>query len=161
VVSVEEQRGTSLIEVLLTVAILAMLWAFASMSLGNRSFETRSAATVFDALFAHARTVASAAGGNATLSFAIAPSGSGTIVSLTPADAPPETLRADVSEAALGKPPFAITLDAYGHAVAPQPCPSAGGFALTFSSGPASESRLLPCAVTAAGSPEPVGTVPP
>ncbi len=156
----EAQRGTSLIEVLLTVAILAMLWAFASMSFGNRAFETQSAATIFDAQLAHARTVASA-GGNATLSFAVAPSGSGTVVSISPADAPPETLRADVSEPVLGKPPFTITVDAYGRAVGPQPCPSAGGYALTFSAGPASESRLLPCPASAVGSPEPVGTVPP
>jgi hypothetical protein len=146
--------------VLLTVAILAMLWTAASLSFGNRAFETRSAATIFDAQLAHARTIASAAGGTATLNFAITPSGTGVVVSITPADAPPETLRADVSESTLGKPPFAITVDAYGHAVAPQPCPS-GGYTLTFSAGPASEDRVLPCPATAAGSPEPVGTVPP
>ena len=155
------QRGTSLIEVLLTVAILAMLWAVASMSFGNRAFEAQSAATIFDAQLAHARTIASTAGGTATLSFAIAPSGSGTVVAISPGGAPPETLRADVSEPALGKPPFAITVDAYGRAVAPQPCPTGGGFALTFSAGHASESRLLPCPAMAVGSPEPVGTVPP
>ncbi len=157
----EAQRGTSLIEVLLTVAILAMLWAIASMSFGNRAFETRSAATIFDAQLAHARAIASTAGGTATLSFAIAPSGSGTVVSISPADAPPETLRADVSERTLGNPPFTITVDAYGRAVAPQPCPTQGGYTLTFSAGPASESRLLSCPASAAGPPEPVGTVPP
>ena len=157
----EAQRGTSLIEVLLTVAILAMLWAVASMSFGNRSFETRSAATIFDAQLAHAQAIASSSGGTATLSFATAPGGSGTAVSVTPADAPPETLRADVSEPVLGKPPFTITVDAYGRAVAPQPCPAGGGYNLTFTAGPASESRLLPCPASAAGSPEPVGTVPP
>lgn len=157
----EAQRGTSLIEVLLTVAILAMLWTVASLTLGNRPFEMRSAATMFDAQLAHAQTIASStAGGAATLSFAIGPAGSGTMVSVSPADAPPETLRADVSEATLGKPPFAITVDPYGHAVSPEPCPS-GGYALTFSAGPASEERVLPCALTVAGPPEPVGTVPP
>lgn len=155
------QRGTSLIEVLLTVAILAMLWAVASMSLGNRAFETRSAATIFDAQLAHAQAIASSAGGTATLSFAVGPSGSGAVVSISPAGAPPETLRADVSEPALGRPPFAISIDAYGRAVAPQPCPSAGAYTLTFSAGPASESRSLPCPAASAGSPEPVGTVPP
>jgi len=156
----EAQRGTSLIEVLLTVAIVAMLWALASLSFANRPFETRSAATIFDAQLAHAIALASSAGGTATLNFAIAPTGSGTVLSLAPPDGPAETLRADVSEAVLGKPPFAITVDAYGHAVAPQPCPP-GGYALTFSAGPASESRLLPCPASAAGPPEPVGTVPP
>ncbi|HEX5273721.1 MAG TPA: type II secretion system protein [Candidatus Rubrimentiphilum sp.] len=157
----EAQRGTSLIEVLLTVAILAMLWTLASMSFGNRAFETQSAATIFDAQLAHARTIASAADGSATLSFAVGPGGNGTVVSLSPGGGPPETLRADVSEASLGKPPFAISVDAYGHAVAPEPCPAAGGYTLTFSAGAASESRLLPCPATIAGSPEPVGTVPP
>jgi prepilin-type N-terminal cleavage/methylation domain-containing protein len=157
----EGQRGTSLIEVLLTVAILAMLWMVASVSFGNRAFETRSAATIFDAQLAHAAAIASTSGGTATLSFAIAPSGSGTVVSIAPPDAPPETLRADVSEPVLGKPPFTISVDAYGHAVAPLPCPPAGGYTLTFSAGPASESRSLPCPATAIGSPESVGTVPP
>jgi prepilin-type N-terminal cleavage/methylation domain-containing protein len=159
---VKAQRGTSLIEVLLTVAILAMLWTVASMSFGNRPFETRSAATIFDAQFAHARTIASAtAGGTATLSFALGPGGSGTLISIAPADAPPETLRADVSEPALGNPPFAISVDAYGHAVAPAPCPAPGAYTLTFSAGPASEERVLPCLAVVAGPPEPVGTVPP
>jgi prepilin-type N-terminal cleavage/methylation domain-containing protein len=158
---VHAQRGTTLIEVLLTVAIVAMLWTVASMSFGNRPFETRSAATIFDAQLAHARAIASATGGTATLNFAIGPSGSGTVVSLSPADAPPETLRADVSEPAMGKPPFAITVDAYGHAVAPASCPSGGGYTLTFSAGPAWEERFLPCPATVAGPPEPVGTVPP
>jgi prepilin-type N-terminal cleavage/methylation domain-containing protein len=157
----EAQRGTSLIEVLLTVAILAMLWTVASLTFGNRAFETRSSATIFDALLAHARTIASAAGGEAALNFAIPASGSGTVVSISPADAPPETLRADVSEAVLGKPPFTISVDAYGHAVAPAPCPPAGGYTLTFSAGAASEERVLPCPPSVAGSPEPVGTMPP
>jgi len=157
----EAQRGTSLIEVMLTVAILAMLGTVAAMSFGNRPFETRSAVTILDAQLAHAVALASSSGGTATLDFAKPASGSGTAISISPFDAPPETLRADVSEAALGKPPFAITVDAYGHAVAPQPCPTGGGYTLTFSAGPASENRFLPCPASAAGSPEPVGTMPP
>lgn len=157
----ERQRGTSLIEVMLAVAVLALLGALASLSFGNRAFEMRSSATLFDELLAHARAIASTAGGTATLSFAIPASGSGTVISIAPADAPPETLRADVSEATLGRPPFAISVDSYGHAVAPQPCPAGGGYSLTISAGAASESRFLPCPATAAGSPEPVGKVPP
>jgi|GEM_PF-5016188 len=147
---------------LLVVAIIAMVSAVAFLSSGGRFFETRSAATIFDAQFAHARAIAATAGGTATLTFAPAPGGSGTLVSLAPpADVPPEPLRADVSEAALGRPPFSISVDAYGHATAPSPCPAAGGYALTFTAGPASEVRVVPCPVTAAGSPEPVGTMPP
>jgi len=156
------QRGTTLIEVLLVAAIVAMVSAVALLSSGSRFFETRSAATIFDALFAHARAIASTAGGTATLAFAPAPGGSGTLVSLAPpVAAPPETLRADVSEPTLGRPPFSIVIDAYGHATAPSPCPATGGYALAFTAGQASEVRLLPCSVTAAGSPEPVGTMPP
>ena len=156
------QRGTTLIEMLLVVAIVAMVSAVAFLSSGNRLFETRSAATIFDALFAHARAVAATNGGTATLTFAPAPSGSGAVVSLVPlVDVPPQTLRADVSEAALGRPPFSISVDAYGHATAPGPCPAAGGYSLTFKAGAASEVRLLPCPVSAAGSPEPVGSMPP
>lgn len=156
------QRGTTLVEVLLVAAILAMISAIAFFGSGSRVFETRSAATIFDAQLAHAQAIAATSGGTATLAFAPAPSGSGTVVALSPpADVPPQTLRADVSGPALGKPPFTISVDPYGHATAPAPCPPAGGFALTFAAGPASETRFLPCPVVAAGSPEPVGTVPP
>jgi hypothetical protein len=147
---------------LLVAAIVVMVSAVAFLSSGARFFETRSAATIFDAQFAHARVIAATAGGTATLTFAPAPGGSGTLVSLAPpADAPPEPIQADVSEPALGRPPFSIAIDAYGHATAPAPCPVTGGYALTFMAGPASEVRVLPCPVTAAGSPEPVGTMPP
>jgi prepilin-type N-terminal cleavage/methylation domain-containing protein len=156
------QRGMTLIEVLLVAAILAMVSAIAFLSSGSRAFETRSAATIFDARLAHARAIAATSGGTATLVFAPSPSGSGTVVSLSPpTDVPPETLRADVSEPVLGKPPFSISLDPYGRATAPAPCPPAGGYALTFAAGTASETRFLPCPAVAAGSPEPVGTVPP
>jgi len=156
------QRGMTLIEVLLVAAILAMVSAVAFFSSGSRAFETRSAATIFDAQLAHARAIAATSGATATLAFATAPSGSGTIVTLSPpGDVPPQTLRAGVSEPALGKPPFSISIDPYGHATAPAPCPPAGGYALTFAAGAASETRFLPCPAVAAGSPEPVGTVPP
>lgn len=155
------QRGTTLVEMLFAIAILAIISALAFLSFSGRMYETSSSATVFDALLAHAKTLASTNGGIATLSFAIAPSGSGTVVTLSPPDIPPETLRADISEATLGKPPFAISLDAYGHALAPQPCPSAGGFTLTLSAGPATQTRFLPCPLDVAGSPEPPGTPPP
>ncbi len=158
----QAQRGTTLIEVLLVAAILAMVSAIAFFSAGSRLFETRSAATIFDAQLAHARAIAATNGGTATLSFARAPGGGGTVVSLTPAgEVPPQALRADISEAALGRPPFSIAVDAYGHATSPSPCPSAGGYGLTFAAGPVSETRFLPCPVVAVGSPEPVGTVPP
>ena len=154
------QRGMSLIEVLLSVAILVMVSLLAFIG-GARLFETRSSAIIFDALLAHAKTLASSSGGSATLSFQPTPAGDGTIVALTPPDVPPETLRAAVSEPSLGKPPFSISVDAYGHAVAPSPCPAPSGYVLTFTAGPASESRLLPCFLDVAGSPEPRPTMPP
>ena len=146
---------------LFAVAILAIICGFAFLSLSSRLFETRSSATVLDELLAHARTLAETNGGVATLSFSPTTSGSGAVVTLSPPDVPPETLHADVSEPALGQPPFSISIDAYGHALAPQPCPAAGGFTLTLAAGPASERRFLPCPVEAAGSPEPPGTPPP
>jgi hypothetical protein len=155
------QSGTTLLETLFAIAILAIIGSLAFLPFSGRLFETRSSVTVFDELLAHARTLASANGGVATISFATSPSGSGTVVALSPPDIPPETLRADVSEATLGMPPFTISVDAYGHALAPEPCPAAGGFTLTLSAGPASETRFLPCPVEAAGSPEPPGTPPP
>jgi prepilin-type N-terminal cleavage/methylation domain-containing protein len=109
---VDAQRGTTLIEVLLVAAILAMISAVAFLSSGSRGFETRSADTIFDAQLAHARAIAATSGGTATLAFAPAPGGSGTVVSLSPpADVPPQSLRADVTEPALGKPPFTISVD--------------------------------------------------
>ena len=155
------QRGTTLIEMLLVVAILAMISGVAFLAASSRLFETQSAATVFDSLLAHAKTLASTNGGTATLAFSPAAIGDGTVVALSPPDVPPETLRASVSEPVLGKPPFTITVDAYGHAVAPQPCPAAGGYLLAFTAGPASESRLVPCVLDVAGSPEPRQTMPP
>lgn len=146
---------------LLAIAIFAIIGTLAFLPFSGRLYETRSSAMVLDALLAHARTLASTNSGIATLNFAIGPNGGGTIVSLSPPDIPPETLRADLSEATLGKPPFAISVDSYGHAVAPQPCPSAGRFSLTLTAGAASQTRFLPCPMEAAGSPEPPGTPPP
>ena len=158
------QRGTTLIEVLLVTAIVvvvsAIAWGFTS---GDRAFATQSAATIFDARLAHARAIAATSGGAATLVFTPASPGPGAVVSLAPESdgVPPETLRADVSEASLGPPPFSLAIDAAGHATASQPCPPAGGYTLNFAAGAASESRFLPCPVVVAGPPESPGTVPP
>ena len=140
--------------------ISLVAWGFSS---GDRAFATQSAATIFDAELAHARTLAATSGGAVTLVFTPASPGPGVVLSLAPEPdgAPPETLRADVSEATLGGPPFAISVDSYGHAAGTQPCPAAGGYALTFASGPGVQTRFLPCPAVAAGPPEPPGTVPP
>jgi len=140
--------------------ISLIAWGFSS---GDRAFAAQSAATIFDAELAHARALAATSGGTVTLAFTPASPGPGVVLSLAPETdgAPPETLRADVSEAALGGPPLSISVDSYGHATGPQPCPAPGGYTLTFSAGPGVQTRFLPCPVVAAGPPEPPGTVPP
>jgi prepilin-type N-terminal cleavage/methylation domain-containing protein len=161
---VNAQRGTTLIEVLLVTAIVVIVSAIAwSFSSGDRAFATQSAATIFDAQLAHARALAATSGSAATLVFTPASPGPGVVLSLAPDSdgAPPETLRADVSEVSLGAPPFSLAIDVSGRATGSQPCPAAGGYTLTFLAGPASESRFLPCPVVLAGPPEPPGTVPP
>lgn len=158
------QRGTTLIEVLIVVAVIVIVSAIAwGVSSGDRAFAAQSAATIFDAQLAHARAIAASSGSAATLVFTPASPGPGAVISLAPDPdgVPAETLRADVSEASLGSPPFSLAIDAVGHATASQPCPAAGGYTLNFSAGPASASRFLPCPVVVAGPPEPPGTVPP
>jgi prepilin-type N-terminal cleavage/methylation domain-containing protein len=161
---VNAQRGTTLIEVLLVTAIVvivsAIAWGFTS---GDRVFAAQSAATIFDAQLAHARALAATSGSASTIVFTPASPGPGVVLSLTPDSdgVPPEALRADVSEPSLGAPPFSLAIDASGHARGPQPCPAAGGYTLTFSAGPVSQTRFLACPVVAAGPPEPPGTVPP
>jgi len=158
------ERGFTLIETLVAVAIVMLLsliaWGFSS---GDRALAAQSAATIFDAELAHARALAATSGEAVTLVFTPASPDPGVVLAFSPApvDVPPETLRADVSEASLGQPPFAISVDPYGHATGPQPCPAAGGFTLTFSAGPGVQTRFLPCPAVAAGPPEPPGTVPP
>ncbi|HEV2262867.1 MAG TPA: type II secretion system protein [Candidatus Rubrimentiphilum sp.] len=157
-----QQRAFTLIEVLLVTAIVVIVTATAwGLSASDRSFAVTSATTIFDAELAHAQTLA-ANGADITLDFAPAVSGSGVVLTLSPqpVDVPPVTLAADVSETSLGSPPFAIAVDAYGHAVSPQPCPAPGGYTLTFIAGGASAVRVLPCPAVAAGTPQTPAPVP-
>lgn len=151
-----KQQGFTLIETLLVTAIVVIVSAAAwGLTASDRSFAVGSAVTLFDAELAHAQALA-ADGSPIALNFAPAVSRAGVMLTLSaqPADVPPVTLSADLSEATLGAPPFSIAVDAYGHAVAPLPCPAAGGFALRFVAGAVSATRFLPCPAAAAGSPQ-------
>lgn len=99
---------------------------------------------------------------------------------VTPSTVPPLVGDADVRERSLGAPPFAIFLssagDPSGQGAYPQydargvatfamlaaqpPCP-AGGFVFTFFGAHATQTRALPCAVSAVGTPMPLVTMTP
>ena len=73
------QRGTSLLEVVLVVAILVSITiAFWSQSQGARAFGMQSAASQFDGALAYAHALASNSGNGATLVFDRRSSGDGT-----------------------------------------------------------------------------------
>ena len=126
-------RGYTLVEVVIVVAILALI-AAASWSLyqGGRAFGTRSAAAQFDAALAYAQALAANSGNGATMVFAQLRSTDGSaepgFVLITYSGRPtsagalvraplaPMTSIGDVREAKLGGVPFTIFLNGAGHA---------------------------------------------
>lgn len=164
------QRGTSLAEVVLAAAIVAMLAAAAlDFTLGRRPFALRSALTHYDAALAYAQALALSANG-ATLRFDPASAEPGFVLTVlagridmgtaSPSSLPPIAIAADVAEDTLGVPPFALVVDPAGHAQgyavpAQSTVPCAGGWTLRFHAGTASDRRSLPCPLAVAGSPAP------
>lgn len=132
------QRGFSLLEAIIVAAIVATIAAFFFGSAGSKPGAAHSAIEQFDAALAYARAVASASG-SATMAFA--PQNGATAI--TVAGVPPFTIYATVRDKTLGPPPFAIVLDAAGHASGAG-CPAAG-WDLTFRAGTKAEVRALPC----------------
>jgi len=187
---VSEQRGFTLVEVLVAVGIVAMLCIGVAIALTSRPGALRAATESFEASFAAARAIAATSGNGATLVvlprsphgftlrvYAGRPNADGAV---TLANAPALISDADVREATLGAPPFSIFISSAGNAsglagyptldgggaprfvvVASQPPCPAGGIALTFSTPSGRASRVLPCGATAFGSPLPLATATP
>jgi len=186
------QRGFTLVELVVAVGIVALLAVAATLTLALRPGALRASVASFDASFAAARAIATTSGNGATI--VVAPRSDargrlpGFIVriyrgrptsanAVTLADLPAIVADADVREATLGAPPFAIFLSSAGNAsglaaypafagdgtpqfapVASQPPCPAGGLSLTFSSAHGSQTRVLACGARAFGSPLPLAT---
>jgi len=189
---VDGQRGFTLVEMVVAVGIVALLAVVVTLSLALRPGALRATVASFDASFAAARAIAATSGNGATIVVAPRADAHGRLPgftlriyrgrptaanAVTLADAPAIVADADVREATLGSPPFAIFLSSAGNAsglaaypafasdgtpqfapLAAQPaCPS-GGLVLTFASAHASQTRVLPCGARAFGSPVPLAT---
>jgi prepilin-type N-terminal cleavage/methylation domain-containing protein len=191
------QRGFTLVELIVAVGIVALVSiCVVTLSLAQRPGALRAATSGFDSSLAAARAIAATSGNGATLVIAPRNDGHGARLpgfslsvyrgrptsanAVTPTTVMPLIADADVREATLGAPPFAIFLSSAGHAsglasypsldsngkpqfsiVATQPaCPS-GGLVLTFTSAHASQTRTLSCRALVLGPPQPIGTMPP
>ncbi|MHB8141756.1 MAG: prepilin-type N-terminal cleavage/methylation domain-containing protein [Vulcanimicrobiaceae bacterium] len=171
------ERGFTLVELMVAVAI-AMLFAvgIVAYSLARRPAALRTAVDRYDALMVQARSLAAASGNGATLVFLPRSNAAGTRVpgftlrlyrgrpnatgALAPAVAAQVISDADIREARLGTPPFAVFLasDGSASALGAYP-PSAGGFptianqppcpgaqvTLEFRVPQAADTRLLSC----------------
>ena len=157
------------------VVAIAIAVAFTLAALGGFASAQRArahaAAIQFDGLFVYAQALAASSGNGATVLFR--PDASGCEVrvyagrptspqSVTVSAVAPQMLPAQISEASLGQPPFALFLDSAGSAsalagygqtsgglfpVIPRqpPCPKPGGFTLLLEAGGATERRAIPC----------------
>ncbi|MHB8177944.1 MAG: prepilin-type N-terminal cleavage/methylation domain-containing protein [Vulcanimicrobiaceae bacterium] len=171
------ERGFTLVELMVAVAI-AMLFAvgIVTYSLARRPAALRTAVDRYDALMVQARSLAAASGNGATLVFLPRSNAAGTRIpgftlrlyrgrpnatgALAPAVAAQVISDADIREARLGTPPFAVFLasDGSASALGAYP-PSAGGFptianqppcpgaqvTLEFRVPQAADTRLLSC----------------
>ena len=165
------QRGFTLIELLIVAAIVITVAAFAlSASNGLHPMAMRSALSQFDAALAYGKAVASTSGNGATLLVTLRESGFAIAIysgrptaadALKPAGIAPLLADGSIREVTVGAPPFAIFLDAAGHAAlaafsgatpAPMPaqpaCPASREWTLELASSNQASStlRALPCA---------------
>jgi prepilin-type N-terminal cleavage/methylation domain-containing protein len=190
----EREAGFTLIELAVVVAIVAIMAAASIWLFGLHPGALRASVDGFDQRYAEARSLAATSGNGATIVFAPRTTGPGFVMSVysgrpTAASAVTRTNTmqlvsdADISEATLGSPPFAIFLSSAGNAsasaqypsfdnhgnatfavIAKQPtCPSAGGFTLMFrSANGATDVRKLSCGgVMALGTAAPQPTMTP
>lgn len=153
------QRGTSLVELLIVVAIIASIaMVLCALPQGARPFAMRSSTAQFDAALAYAQSLAASSGNGATMVFTqrLSPQGlpiAGfvlTIYSGRPtapgalAQAPMEPLLStgDISEARIGAAPFTIFLNGAGHAGAMTGAVAPGSIIATDPGCPPGESRI-------------------
>ena len=182
----ETERGFTLVETVVTIGIVAVLLAAGgAWLLAMHPGALTHATGDYDAALASARGIATTSGNGATLVFAPRSDGvpgfalrvySGrpaTAGAVQVTTAMPVESDATVSEATLGKPPYAIFIGASGHAsgkasypsidargnatfavVATEPACPAAGFIFTFT-GPqgAIAKRTLPCTPDASNAP--------
>lgn len=176
----ESERGFTLLELTVTVAIAAVFAVLAVWMLGMRPAALRHAVDEFDSALDVAHALAATSGNGATMVFA--PSATGFTLrvyagrptqsnAVTPTNTFEVVSNATVAERTLGAPPFALFFDSAGRAtgmaayppidargsatfpaIAKQPpCPGTGVL-LTFTSPQgATETRQLDCAGVAVG----------
>jgi len=175
------QRGFTLIETLIVAAIVMTMAALVVAAFQNsRPFGMRSAVNQFDASVAYARAVAAGSGNGATIVFVprrdvqglLLPGFNAQIYSGRPnslgpiAKVPVGTFSStgDISEAALGKPPFSLFFNGAGHASgargvvtanttmpADPGCPTPPRMRFSFGTGAVTDTRTLPCVQALAG----------
>ncbi|MEO6912896.1 MAG: hypothetical protein ABI182_02600 [Candidatus Baltobacteraceae bacterium] len=119
------ERGSSLIEVVVVVAITAMLIAAGvGLTQGSRPVAIGPAAVAFGGLLAAAQAVASTSGNGATI--VVEPLETGArmtlysgrpngLAAMARTTIPPLQTQADVSELSAGAPPFALFVAGSGH----------------------------------------------
>ncbi len=189
------RRAFTLVELLVSLGIVAAI-SLAVVLIASRPGSLREATAGFDSQLAAAQALAATSGDGATLVFlphrdraahplpgfsllvfSGRPNSHGAVL---PANVVSFDGDADVREATLGAPPFAMFLSTAGHpsgaasyprldangrlaftpiAVQP-PCPS-GGFTLTFADRIATQTRTLACGAVARGTPIPIATMSP
>ena len=165
-----------------------LLFAGAAFALASRPLAMRSAATEFEAQFLAAQSLSAATANGVTIVIQPrAPSGFKSIVyagrpitigALSASNLPSISADADISEAAVGPPPFAIFISNSDHvsmagnfpqpaqfdspslgALATEPaCPLAGHYTLRFAANGTSSLLVLPCKIAVAGTPLPIAT---
>lgn len=171
------ERGYTLVELTIVVAIVAAFCAGAAIALGRHPLSTAAAFTQLDAQLQAGRSLAAASGDGATI--AIVTAGPGGFRStlyagrpdapLTPSSAPAVESPASISEDSVGAPPFTLFISSAGDfsvasggpaaVPAEPPCPASGEVHLTLTDPSAGRrTLLLPCRRPASGTPLPVFT---
>ena len=156
------QRGYTLIEVVIAVAILAILVAAgASFAFGSKPFAMRSAVTQFKAQVQAAEALAAISGNGATIIVQTRPGAAGSAVlpgfksivyagrpstgaTLVSSNIAPLVSEAAISESAIGAAPFAIFISSSGHVSVQPAYPAVANFDSNHPGALASEPQTCP-----------------